>query len=94
MTLLITGGIGTLGRPTVEALRAASIEPRVLSRRPGPLQLATNRRSDARATQHLLQAARSARVQHFVYLSIVGVDAVPLGYYRSKFTCEQLVAEQ
>lgn len=114
MTLLITGGTGTLGRPTVEALRAGGLEPRILSRRPGPahvvadlqsgaglpaalagvetvLHLATNRRSDARATQHLLQAARSASVQHLVYLSIVGVDAVPLGYYRSKLACEQLV---
>ncbi len=115
MTLLITGGTGTLGRPAVEALRAGGIEPRILSRRPGPghvvadlqsgaglpealagvetvLHLATNRRSDARATQNVLQAARSAGVQHLVYLSIVGVDAVPLGYYRSKLACEELVA--
>lgn len=116
MTLLITGGTGTLGRPTVEALRAAGIEPRILSRRAGPshavadlqsgvglpealagvetvLHLATNRRSDARATQRLVQAARSAVVQHLVYLSIVGVDAVPLGYYRAKLLCEEVVAE-
>ena len=116
MTLLITGGTGTLGRPTVAALRAAGVEPRILSRRPGPahvvgdlqsgaglpealagvdtvLHLATNRRSDVRATQHLLQAAHSAGVQHLVYLSIVGVDTVPLGYYRAKVACEQLVAD-
>ncbi len=115
MTLLITGGTGTLGRPTVEALRAGGLEPRILSRRAGAshavadlqtgmglpealagietvLHLATNRRSDARATEHLLQAARSAGVRHLVYLSIVGVDAVPLGYYRSKLACEALVA--
>lgn len=115
VTLLITGGTGTLGRPAVAALRTRGLEPRILSRRPGPghvvvdlqsgsglpealagvetvLHLATNRRSDARATQNLSQAARSAGVQHLVYLSIVGVDAVPLGYYRSKLACEQLVA--
>ncbi len=115
MTLLITGGTGTLGRPTVEALRAGGHEPRILSRRPGPghvvadlqsgaglpaalagvetvLHLATNRRSDARATQNLLQAARSAGVRHLAYLSVVGVDAVPLGYYRSKLACEELVS--
>ncbi len=115
VTLLITGGTGTLGRPTVEALRAAGHAPRILSRGPGPghvvadlqsgaglpdalagvetvLHLATNRRSDARATQNLVQAARAAGVQHLVYLSIVGVDAVPLGYYRSKLACEALIA--
>lgn len=115
MTLLITGGTGTLGHPTVTALRAAGHAPRILSRRAGEahvvadlqsgaglaaaldgvdtvLHLATNRRSDARATQNLVDAARSAGVQHLVYLSIVGVDAVPLGYYRSKLACEQLIA--
>lgn len=56
------------------------------------LHLATNRRSDARATQHLLDAARAAGVRHLVYVSIVGVDAVPLGYYRSKLACEELIA--
>ncbi len=116
MNLLVTGGTGTLCRPAVAAVREAGVEPRILSRRPGPghvvadlqsgtgltealegvetvLHLATNRRSDARATEHLLQAARSAGVRHLVYLSIVGVDAVPLGYYRAKLRCEELVAE-
>jgi len=120
MTLLVTGGTGTLGRPTVDALHAAGHAPRILSRRPAPmstatdhavadlqsgrglaaalegvetvLHLATNRRSDARATRNLVDAARAAGVQHLVYLSIVGVDAVPLGYYRSKLACEQLIA--
>lgn len=115
MTLLITGGTGTVGRPTVEACRAAGLAPSILSRRPGPdhvvgdlgdpaalatalegvttvLHLATNRRSDARATARLVSAARAAGVEHLVYLSIVGVDAVPLGYYRSKLACERLIA--
>ncbi|KQV24880.1 SDR family oxidoreductase [Yonghaparkia sp. Root332] len=115
MTLLITGGTGTVGRPTAEAARAAGLAPSILSRRPGPdhrvadlrtgaglsaaldgvttvVHLATNRRSDARATSRLVAAARAAGVEHLVYLSIVGVDAVPLGYYRSKLACEGLVA--
>lgn len=115
MTLLITGGTGTVGRPTVEACRAAGLAPSILSRRPGPdhivgdlrdpatlataldgattlLHLATNRRSDARATSLLAEAARAAGVQHLVYLSIGGVDAVPLSYYRSKLECERLIA--
>lgn len=116
VTLLITGGTGTVGRPTVEACRAAGLAPSILSRRPGAdhvvgdlrdpgtlatalegattvLHLATNRRSDARATSALVEAARSAGVGHLVYLSIVGVDAVPLGYYRSKLACERIVAD-
>ena len=36
MTILVTGGTGTLGRPTVERLRAAGHDVRILSRRPGP----------------------------------------------------------
>ena len=39
MTILVTGGTGTLGRPTVALLRAAGHDVRVLSRiggrRPG-----------------------------------------------------------
>jgi uncharacterized protein YbjT (DUF2867 family) len=116
VTLLITGGTGTLGRPTVAALREGGLEPRILSRRPGTrhvvanlqsgtglaealagvdtvLHLATNQRSDVRATQNLVHAARAEGVQHLVYLSIVGVDAVPLGYYRAKLACEQLIAD-
>ena len=35
MTILVTGGTGSLGRPTVEQLRAAGHDVRVLSRTPG-----------------------------------------------------------
>lgn len=34
-SILVTGGTGGLGRPTVELLRSAGHEPRVLSRKPG-----------------------------------------------------------
>jgi uncharacterized protein YbjT (DUF2867 family) len=36
MTILVTGGTGTLGRPTVERLRAAGHDVRILSRTAGP----------------------------------------------------------
>ncbi len=36
MTILVTGGTGTLGRPTVARLRAAGHDVRILSRKPGP----------------------------------------------------------
>ncbi|MFI5692387.1 SDR family oxidoreductase [Kribbella sp. NPDC051586] len=35
-SILVTGGTGTLGRPTVTRLRAADHQVRVLSRKPGP----------------------------------------------------------
>jgi uncharacterized protein YbjT (DUF2867 family) len=48
-------------------------------------------RGDEQAAAHLVAAARKAGVPHLLYISIVGVDAVPLGYYRSKLAVEKLV---
>ncbi|GAA5011928.1 SDR family oxidoreductase [Streptomyces hyderabadensis] len=53
----------------------------------------TQRGGDERSAANLIAAARRAGVSHLVYISIVGVDRVPLGYYRSKLAVEQLVAE-
>lgn len=36
MTILVTGGTGTLGRPTVDRLRAAGHDVRIFSRKDGP----------------------------------------------------------
>jgi len=112
--LLITGGTGGLGRPTVEQLRATGREVRVLSRTEGHgrvlgnldtgagldsaldgakllLHLATNRKNDAAATSTLLDAAVRNGIEHIVYISIVGVDKIPLAYYSSKLECERLI---
>ncbi|MFD5449161.1 SDR family oxidoreductase [Streptomyces sp. NPDC127100] len=48
---------------------------------------------DERAAVNLLEAARRAGVGHLVYISIVGVDRVPFGYYRAKADVEHLVEE-
>ena len=48
-------------------------------------------RVDVAGTRRLLHAAQEAGVGHVVYVSIVGVDRVPLGYYRAKVTAEQAV---
>ncbi|MEU7056662.1 SDR family oxidoreductase [Streptomyces sp. NPDC046197] len=53
----------------------------------------TPRGGDEEAAAHLLAAARRAGVGHLVYISIVGVDRVPLGYYASKLAVEKLIAE-
>ncbi|TAL41223.1 MAG: SDR family oxidoreductase [Salinibacterium sp.] len=42
MSTLVTGGTGTLGQPTVEALRKTGTEVRVLSRKPGPRRVTGN----------------------------------------------------
>jgi uncharacterized protein YbjT (DUF2867 family) len=47
-------------------------------------------RSDLRQTRTLLEAAR--HVRHLLYVSIVGIDEMPYGYYRHKLACEQAIA--
>ncbi|MFD7610411.1 SDR family oxidoreductase [Streptomyces sp. NPDC059828] len=51
------------------------------------------RGGDEQAARHLIDAARQAGVGHLVYISIVGVDRVPLGYYRTKLAVEELIEE-
>ncbi|MEV6414153.1 SDR family oxidoreductase [Kribbella sp. NPDC051718] len=116
-TILVTGGTGTLGRPTTARLRAAGHDVRVLSRRPGPgrtvgdltkgtglrealdgvdtvLHLATSQsRADVAQTQNLLEALRPSGIEHLIVISIVGVDRIPLAYYRAKLELERLVEQ-
>jgi uncharacterized protein YbjT (DUF2867 family) len=42
-------------------------------------------------TRRLLAAARAASVGHFAYISIVGIEQIPLPYYRAKAAAEELV---
>jgi uncharacterized protein YbjT (DUF2867 family) len=56
------------------------------------VHLATGK-DDVRATRILLDTARTAGVEHLVLISIVGIDDIPLGYYRKKRVVEQLVTE-
>jgi uncharacterized protein YbjT (DUF2867 family) len=57
-------------------------------------------RGDAAATHRLVSAAGAAAAiaptttpAHLVYISIVGVDRIPMFYYRAKLACEHLVAD-
>jgi uncharacterized protein YbjT (DUF2867 family) len=43
------------------------------------------------ATRHLLSAAQNAGVKHLIYISIVGVDTIPFGYYQAKLAAEQMI---
>lgn len=121
MTVLVTGGTGTLGRVVDRALRDAGHDVRILSRRATPadravaewatgnlrtgdgidaavagagtiVHCATTGTSDVRATRTLLDAARGAGTSpHLVYVSIVGIDRIPMFYYRAKLECERLI---
>jgi len=104
-SILVTGGTGTLGRPTVTRLLADGHQVRVLSRKAGPdrvaaavegadvvVHLATSQgRRDVEQTRNLLDAAKG--VQHLIVMSIAGIDRIPLAYYRYKLEAERLVAE-
>jgi uncharacterized protein YbjT (DUF2867 family) len=48
-------------------------------------------RGDLEAARNLVAAASAAGQPHLVYVSIVGVDRVPFGYYRVKREVERLV---
>lgn len=114
-SILVTGGTGRPGRPTVELLRSAGHDVRVLSRHEAQgrvvgdlrsghgireavagagtvVHLATrNSFGDVALMRTLLDASHAAGVGHVVYLSIVGVDRIPLGYYRQKLDAEHLL---
>ncbi|GAB3434311.1 SDR family oxidoreductase [Actinophytocola sediminis] len=51
----------------------------------------TNGRGDVAATDNLIEAAKATGRPHLVYVSIVGVDRVAIGYYRAKLACERRV---
>jgi uncharacterized protein YbjT (DUF2867 family) len=133
-TVLVTGGTGHLGVPTVAALDAAGHTVRVLSRGgavqrrsevvtsgdvgrgdllpavvvPGDLvtgagiakaiadvdiviHLATTGGTDdVPAAQTLMAACKRAGVRHLIVISIVGIDEIPLAYYRLKLEIESL----
>jgi uncharacterized protein YbjT (DUF2867 family) len=46
---------------------------------------------DVAGTRRLTQAVNRERLRHLVYISIVGVDRIPFGYYRAKFSAEQVL---
>ncbi|MFC4001946.1 SDR family oxidoreductase [Prauserella oleivorans] len=51
------------------------------------------RGGEVRLARSVLAAMRRTGCPHFVYVSIVGIDRIPLSYYRSKLEAERAVAE-
>ena len=60
------------------------------------VHLASNRATadatDVEGTSNLLAAAEAAGVKHLLYVSIVGIDELPLPYYQAKLAAEQAIA--
>jgi uncharacterized protein YbjT (DUF2867 family) len=46
---------------------------------------------DVAGTRRLVQAVDRDRLRHLVYVSIVGVDRIPWGYYHAKYAAEQVL---
>ncbi|MGW1495704.1 SDR family oxidoreductase [Streptomyces sp. NPDC002402] len=58
------------------------------------VHLASDKKGDAEATRNLVRAASAQdRAPHLVYVSIVGVDSLSFGYFRSKLASERIVAD-
>lgn len=51
----------------------------------------TQRQVDVEGTARLLEQARTAGIDHFIYISIVGIDQIGFSYYRNKLAAEQLI---
>jgi uncharacterized protein YbjT (DUF2867 family) len=54
---------------------------------------ASNAKGDDEATRNLVRAASRAGVRHLVYISVIGADRMPLGYFRNKLAAELAVAD-
>ena len=50
------------------------------------------RDKDVVSTENLIAAARRADVAHIIYVSIVGIDRIPLPYYKTKLRVEEALS--
>jgi uncharacterized protein YbjT (DUF2867 family) len=74
-------------------LRGGTGQERAVTGVDAIVHCATSQRGDLDAARQLLRAAARAGSPHLVYVSIVGIDRVPVGYYRTKLAVERLVAD-
>lgn len=57
------------------------------------LHLAGGPKGDDEATRNLVRAASAAGVRHFVHISVIGADRVPLGHLRVRLAAERAVTD-
>jgi uncharacterized protein YbjT (DUF2867 family) len=46
---------------------------------------------DVAGTRRLVEAVDRSRMRHLVYVSCIGADRIPYGYYRAKYAAEQVL---
>jgi uncharacterized protein YbjT (DUF2867 family) len=81
----VRGDLAT-GRDLAQAVRGADVVVHAATDpRGNPWEV------DVAGTRRLVQALDRDRLQHLVYVSIVGVDRVPWGFYRAKYAAEQVL---
>jgi uncharacterized protein YbjT (DUF2867 family) len=51
----------------------------------------TRAKADVPGARNLLEACKKAGTAHLFYISIVGIERIPLGYYKTKLECERLI---
>jgi uncharacterized protein YbjT (DUF2867 family) len=81
----VRGDLAT-GQDLQTALRGAEVVVHAASDSRGDYWQA-----DVAGTRRLVQAVDRDRLRHLVYVSIVGVDRIPYGYYHAKFAAEQVL---
>lgn len=57
------------------------------------LHLAGGAKGDDIAAKNLAAAAKDAGVRHLILISVVGADAMPIGYFRAKAHAERTIAD-
>lgn len=57
------------------------------------LHLAGGTKGDDTATQNLVRAAVKAEVKHLVYISVIGVDTMPIGWFKTQLAAEKAVVD-
>jgi uncharacterized protein YbjT (DUF2867 family) len=81
----VRGDLAT-GRDLFQALAGAEVIVHAASDARGDYW-----QTDVAGARRLVQAVDRDRLQHLVFVSIVGVDRIPYSYYRAKFAAEQVL---
>jgi uncharacterized protein YbjT (DUF2867 family) len=80
----VTADLGT-GEGLAEAVRGVDVIVHLAS---SPTR---TRNTDVEGTRRLVAAAAAAGVRHLLFISIVGIDRVPLPYYKLKIETEAVI---